>query len=186
MDSFDSSSEEDISDEVSIDYQTHISHIKGTRFCIGTMETRETSQLTDNDIRLIVVVMGDERRDISTNGKIDRCFRRIEGRDEHIRQIVYDLIDLPGSNILPIVHDAYKEVSEFLAKHEKGNILFHCAAGISRSPALVIGLLMKDGMRYNDAYELILRTRKVINPDPGFAYQLASLDNTLRKESIDI
>lgn len=157
------------------------SHIKGTRYCVGSEEARGSHFLNEYDVRLIIVVMGPGMHNISKNGLVEKCYRNLNGEITPVKQIIYDLADLPGSNILPIVEDAFVEVKKFLESEKEGNILFHCVAGISRSPSLVIGILMKEGMRYDDAYELVLKYRPCIEPNPGFVYQLSTLDTTLIK-----
>lgn len=55
----------------------------------------------------------------------------------------------------------------------KGIVLVHCTAGISRSPTLVIAyLVQKCRMKLNDAILLVRRLRPIVNPNEGFVYQL--------------
>jgi len=176
---------EDCSEKLSKStFDKEICLVPGTRYCIGSIESRDQTFLTKYDIRLIVVLLAeDQRSEITTNGVIDSCYRinSLNGERIAIRQILYHLIDMPGANILPIVEDVYKEISQHIAEEKEGNILFHCMAGISRSPSTVIGAMMYDGMSYHDAFEKIIQVRDIIEPDPCFAYQLASLDKSLKK-----
>jgi hypothetical protein len=156
--------------------------VPDTDFCIGSIESRHPDLLEKYNIRLIVTILGiHERTEITKDGEIEKCYRA-DGTS--IRQILYHLVDMPGSNIIPIIRDVQKEVSLFWLNRKKaGNILFHCMAGISRSPSVVIGLLMCEGKTYEEAYEKIMEVRE-IEPDPCFIYQLASLDAVLKKMEI--
>jgi protein-tyrosine phosphatase len=66
------------------------------------------------------------------------------------------------------------ETIQFIdAAKEKGNILIHCLAGVSRSPTIVAAYLMyKRKWRYKQALALIKQTRPFVNPNPGFIEQL--------------
>lgn len=52
------------------------------------------------------------------------------------------------------VDDAVETVNLLLLHTEK-KVLVHCIAGISRSAAVVLGVLMSQGMSFVDAYKLI-------------------------------
>jgi predicted protein tyrosine phosphatase len=161
--------------------------VPGTNFCIGSIDSRNETLLEKYDICLIVVLLSDNQRSEiqHTDGSIMKCYRSgtDDGMKTSIKQLLYHLVDMPGSNILPIIDDVRKEISKHFKKSKNGNILFHCMAGISRSPSVVIGLLMHEGFSYEDAYEMIMKVRN-IEPDPCFAYQLATLDTTLRKMEV--
>lgn len=66
------------------------------------------------------------------------------------------------------------EAIEFIDEAiEKGNILVHCLAGVSRSPTIVAAYLMyKKKLRYKEALAIIKQTRPFVNPNPGFIEQL--------------
>lgn len=62
-----------------------------------------------------------------------------------------------------------------------GSVLVHCLAGISRSPAIVIGYLMyKDGLSLDQAYNVVKDKRPLIGPNSGFLDQLTQLETELR------
>eukprot|EP00878_Enallax_costatus_P030524 GHUV01033236.1.p1 GENE.GHUV01033236.1~~GHUV01033236.1.p1 ORF type:complete len:109 (+),score=21.97 GHUV01033236.1:281-607(+) len=54
-----------------------------------------------------------------------------------------------------------------------GNVLVHCQAGVSRSPAFVIGYLMwKDKAPYESSRSAVAAARYQTNPNLGFKVQL--------------
>lgn len=52
-----------------------------------------------------------------------------------------------------------------LARQEDTKVLYHCAAGISRSTASLFILLVRGGMTYQQAYDSILAVRGVLSPN---------------------
>lgn len=62
----------------------------------------------------------------------------------------------------------------------KGTILVHCFAGISRSSSLVIAYLMKyQKMTMNQALKLCVEKRPRVQPNPGFKRQLLEYERKL-------
>lgn len=62
------------------------------------------------------------------------------------------------------------------------NIYIHCVAGISRSPAIVIGYLMyKNKSSFEEAYNIVKAKRKRICPNQGFINQLKEFEKGLEK-----
>lgn len=58
-------------------------------------------------------------------------------------------------------------------------ILVHCLAGISRSASFVLYHLMRSwSMKLSDAYRILYDARSVIDPNPGFRYQLKEWSET--------
>ncbi|KAF6744671.1 protein-tyrosine phosphatase-like protein [Ephemerocybe angulata] len=56
-------------------------------------------------------------------------------------------------------------------------ILVHCSAGVSRSPTIVVGYLMKQrGMTLREALGCVLSVRPQVLPNPGFLAQLKTLE----------
>ncbi len=58
---------------------------------------------------------------------------------------------------------------------QKGVVLVHCNAGVSRAPAVVIGYLMScDGQSFDASLSLVKSARPASSPNPGFLEQLRS------------
>lgn len=66
--------------------------------------------------------------------------------------------------------------NDFIEKALKdpcNKIYVHCVAGISRSATLVIAYIMKTrSMNFNEAFEMVSKKRKVVDPNEGFVRQL--------------
>ena len=66
------------------------------------------------------------------------------------------------------------------SKNGSGKILVHCSAGISRSPTVVTGYLMKrKGMDLKAALGQIVRVRPQVSPNEGFLRQLKEMEMEL-------
>lgn len=84
-----------------------------------------------------------------------------------------DLLDLPESNLIL----AIKKCIRIIHENRSENILVHCNAGVSRSPAIIISYLMAfANLSYNDAYNKVKRVRNCIKPNDGFVKQLNTLE----------
>uniref|UniRef100_K3XC22 protein-tyrosine-phosphatase n=1 Tax=Globisporangium ultimum (strain ATCC 200006 / CBS 805.95 / DAOM BR144) TaxID=431595 RepID=K3XC22_GLOUD len=73
----------------------------------------------------------------------------------------------------------FQTVAAFLRRVEslRGRALIHCISGVSRSPALLVAYLMIDKhMRLIDAYNLVRRKRKSVQPNQAFRLQLAKFE----------
>lgn len=55
-----------------------------------------------------------------------------------------------------------------------GDVLVHCASGISRSGSIAIAYMLRQGnyASYDDAWQAARDRRSVIHPNSGFAQQL--------------
>jgi dual specificity phosphatase 12 len=88
-------------------------------------------------------------------------------------QIVYShytLNDVPQAPIHLLFDKCYREIEEGL---QRGNVLVHCTAGISRSSTIVLMWMMRRyGMSYREALEAARQSRPIVNPNPGFAAHL--------------
>ncbi|RGB36093.1 protein-tyrosine phosphatase-like protein [Rhizophagus diaphanus] len=67
------------------------------------------------------------------------------------------------------------------ANQESGRVLIHCWAGVSRSATLVLAYLLKQGLTYLDAYNYLKEKRPIIEPNPGFFFQLNNYEMELLK-----
>ena len=64
-----------------------------------------------------------------------------------------------------------------------GNVLVHCAAGISRSSAIVVCYVMcKKGIPYSNAYEYVRKKHIIACPNSGFVTQLKNYEKEITKK----
>ena len=99
----------------------------------------------------------------------------ILGNDEDntIFENVTRMDDTMEQDIIPIIYEMADKLDAALNNGSK--VLLHCHAGVSRSPALLIGYLMlKHGMTYNDAF-MHIRMKRNICPNNNFIRQLRTL-----------
>ncbi|KAL4648478.1 dual specificity protein phosphatase 18-like [Arapaima gigas] len=76
--------------------------------------------------------------------------------------------------------DHFDNVAERIHKNTVGSTLVHCAAGMSRSPALVIAYLMKyKKCTLQQAYKWVVNCRPFIRPNAGFWRQLLEYEKVL-------
>ena len=65
----------------------------------------------------------------------------------------------------------FNDCIDFMDQAEK--ILVHCAAGVSRSPSIVIAyFIKKEKMTFDEAFNFVSDKRPFINPNVGFIKQL--------------
>lgn len=89
--------------------------------------------------------------------------------------------DTQKQNLLEYFDRAYSFIHQAIEKNEK--VLVHCVAGISRSPAIVIGFLMRYAkMSMNDAYDFVKRKRAIVSPNLNFMGQLLEYEKKLKEE----
>ncbi|KPP65870.1 dual specificity protein phosphatase 14-like, partial [Scleropages formosus] len=69
--------------------------------------------------------------------------------------------------------DHFEDVAQHIHENMTGSTLVHCAAGISRSPALVIAYLMRyKKLTLHQAHEWVVSCRPFVRPNVGFWRQL--------------
>eukprot|EP01017_Pseudomicrothorax_dubius_P011341 TRINITY_DN14221_c0_g1_i1.p1 TRINITY_DN14221_c0_g1~~TRINITY_DN14221_c0_g1_i1.p1 ORF type:complete len:213 (+),score=26.57 TRINITY_DN14221_c0_g1_i1:64-702(+) len=82
---------------------------------------------------------------------------------------IYDSLD---QDLFPYFEDCF----EFIDRAER--IYVHCAAGVSRSPSIVIGYLMtRKNLSFEEALELVRSKRWIVDPNSNFVSQLKKLSS---------
>ena len=93
-----------------------------------------------------------------------------------------NLSDSPSSDITKYFEQAFSFIE--LARKKKQKILIHCKLGISRSPAVLIGYLIKYmGYSTKLALDFLKSKRSQIHPNSGFISQLYSYERSIRKNN---
>ena len=92
-----------------------------------------------------------------------------------------DILDDYETNIIQY----FKECISFIDGRDK--VFVHCAAGMSRSPTIVIAYLMwKKQLLLNEAIELVKSKRPEISPNLNFMKQLEIFQDLLIKKDYEI
>jgi len=88
------------------------------------------------------------------------------------------ILDSDKEDIKKYFESSYKYIDE--AIKNKGNVLVHCHAGVSRSSSFVIAYIMKSQKKkYDTALDIVKSKRNKINPNPGFIQQLKEYEKEL-------
>ncbi|XP_011865435.1 PREDICTED: dual specificity protein phosphatase 3 [Vollenhovia emeryi] len=102
--------------------------------------------------------------------------------DTTIKYLGLQVKDLPSEDIGKYFYTAANFIDE--AMSTRGKAFVHCMQGVSRSATCVLAYLMiKKDMLACDALHL-LRTNRDVRPNKGFLWQLAQLDNKLRRQRL--
>ena len=93
---------------------------------------------------------------------------------------------------IPLVDEHRQNMDQFIdaacdfieqARAAQGRVLVHCRRGISRSPAIVVGYLMKHlGLRYDAALDFTKERRKCVSLNMAFRDFLERLDETMLQD----
>lgn len=84
-----------------------------------------------------------------------------------------NILDLPEFDLLGVLNNCI----EIIHKNINENILVHCNAGVSRSPTIIIGYLMAlKKISYSQSYEIV-KNKRYIRPNDGFANKLMNLQH---------
>ena len=82
-----------------------------------------------------------------------------------------DLADFFTQNLFPHI----KHALDFINSGEK--VFVHCAEGVSRSPSIIISyLIIEKNMKFQDALDMLVRTKNDVYPNPAFEKQLIDLE----------
>ena len=100
--------------------------------------------------------------------------------------LVYKCISANDANSVDLVKLLIKEkVIEFMEKGvQSGGLLVHCQMGMSRSAtAVLMYLILKESLSFEDALVDLLEHRKVVQPNQGFCNQLKAVETCKGKLS---
>ena len=90
---------------------------------------------------------------------------------KQFKYLTVKLLDSETENIKKYFDQTGKFIDD--AFKEKGKVLVHCHAGISRSSTICLAYIIKyKKMSFDKALELVKKKRDKINPNPGFIIQL--------------
>jgi predicted protein tyrosine phosphatase len=87
-------------------------------------------------------------------------------------------LHLPTVDNTPPPIDVLIKGADFIDNEIKqgGIVYVHCRQGLGRGPTMAIAYLIKTRMTYKDAYAMVRRARKFINPRPGQIRRLKELE----------
>lgn len=92
------------------------------------------------------------------------------------------LDDVPSQSIYHVLEKSFNFILDAIGKG--GNVLVHCAAGISRSVSVVVYFIMKiKDVSFDEALKYVKSKREIANPNQGFAYQLISVSPQVISQS---
>jgi len=93
------------------------------------------------------------------------------------------LEDTPDADIKVAIELAIAIINNAKSQTNKpGRVLVHCVAGISRSPSILAGYMMREeGMSLRDALGVLVRARPRVRPNEGFFKQLKEVELTIRE-----
>jgi predicted protein tyrosine phosphatase len=141
------------------------------RVCIGNyLAARNTAHLRALGITHMVTAIGEPR----------------SGRVPHIEYLVLDLDDTVHQDMREAFARSHEFIVRALASSTDARVLVHCAAGVSRSAALVIHHLMRThhALTYDMALTWLQSVRHVVQPNSAFERQLRALSaHTRRNET---
>ena len=134
---------------------------------LGNMEAAKNKKLLKKlGINKILSVMG--------------LFGNLYSSKEFIQKSI-DVTDDFKTNIIQY----FKECFSFIEGNDK--IFIHCAAGMSRSPTIVIAYLMwKKHIFLDEAIKIVREKRPLISPNSNFMNQLKIFQELLIKNNYDI
>lgn len=101
----------------------------------------------------------------------------VELKPSHGGRFVYKQLSVCDKEVEDIV-SVFREAFEFIdVARETGKVLVHCAQGVSRSAAVLIGYLMHHTrISFTEALAKAQQARPVVNPNEGFVLQLRKFE----------
>ena len=134
--------------------------LNGKLFVSGSMAWSTTSLVANNISRAI---------------SLGEVLCNVDGRVLQQHLCFYDFQDYANTDLRRIL-----ETVVAFVRASKDPILVHCAAGVSRSPAIVIAILLKVyGYDLETAARTLIEARRCVQPNDGFLCQLYDLATEL-------
>lgn len=141
---------------------------------------RNMSLIADN--MYITDINGARNTDLLRDKNID-CVVSLTKRSifkaSNVRYFHIQIDDIESADFLSMTLDVADKVIELISQDQI--ILVHCYKGVSRSVSFVILVLVKQGMNYADALELVKKKRPSANPNPAFRKQLEDYSRRLNR-----
>ncbi|RPJ21146.1 MAG: dual specificity protein phosphatase family protein, partial [Planctomycetaceae bacterium] len=137
------------------------------RLYIGSEDARAHVHLAEHGITHVVCLQTQRERNVYPE--------RLKTLPPHVQERVLDFFeDSPGTLLTSYVPLVMEAIDAALAEGPDKRVLVHCAAGISRSAAMVIAWLMWTipGLTAEQAYNQLKAKRRCIGPNAGFCKQL--------------
>ncbi|KAI3328990.1 phosphatases II [Xylariaceae sp. AK1471] len=103
--------------------------------------------------------------------------------DKSISYHRLSLLDNPDADITMVVGLAADIINNAKTQQPDNNlrkVLVHCVAGISRSPTILAGYLMQEGMSLREALGMLVRAKSRVRPNDGFLRQLKEMEISIR------
>jgi dual specificity phosphatase 12 len=137
---------------------------------IGCYRTKEEDVIDMLNIKTVISALCEDEYEDYMIEKED-----FEGIDWH-RFVIDDDDDEKISEFFFRVHSIISE-----SIHENKKVIVHCAAGMSRSPTLVMAYLMIENLwTFKDTFNFVKNKRNIVDPNDGFIKQLKGLEYKLK------
>eukprot|EP01091_Cochliopodium_minus_P015836 TRINITY_DN5736_c0_g1_i1.p1 TRINITY_DN5736_c0_g1~~TRINITY_DN5736_c0_g1_i1.p1 ORF type:complete len:154 (-),score=28.98 TRINITY_DN5736_c0_g1_i1:39-500(-) len=104
---------------------------------------------------------------------------------DHVKYFCCDL----GDRMTQVIKDQFENTNKLIEEEiSKGNsVLVHCAAGQSRSAAIVLAFIMKNKkMKLEEAFSFVKSKKENIGPNCGFMQQLMEYEETIHGKKIGV
>lgn len=90
----------------------------------------------------------------------------------------FHYLHLPTVDNTPPPMDTLMKGADFADAEIKqgGKVYIHCRQGLGRGPTMTIAYLLKTGLTFQDAFDLVKKVRTFINPRPGQIERLKELE----------
>ncbi|KAF8876713.1 protein-tyrosine phosphatase-like protein [Mucidula mucida] len=144
-------------------------HSFGELFIGSLSAVYETEQLRENHITHLVQVLDVPWLPLSEKDGFE-CYR-------------IDLLDQPSEDLRPHLEAVCSYIDDAL--QGGGSVLVHCQQGVSRSAAVVIAYLIRNGgMSFDGALALVKHERACIKPNSGFVQALKEWEGLWHRPSL--